>query len=82
MLAPEKHVYEDPNGVVLRARLCTRVYTVVYTRVHTTPLGEGCVPGASSPQSTDTPRAQIPLSAVDAPRLASPRPLVISCALL
>ena len=31
VLAPEKHVYEDPTGVVLRARLCTRVYTELYT---------------------------------------------------
>ena len=73
--------YLERDSVHACTQEYTREYTAVYTRVHTTPLGEECMPGASSPQSTDTPRAQISLSAVDAPRLASPRPLVISCAL-
>ena len=33
-LAPEQHIYESLREDILRARLCTRVYTVVYRWVY------------------------------------------------
>ena len=33
-LAPEQHIYESLREDILRAKVCTRVYTVVYRRVY------------------------------------------------
>ena len=54
-------------------QLCTRGYTVVYTRVYFPLLGSRYILGEYMP------RAQLSLSSVHAPRRHCPRPLVISC---
>ena len=33
-ISPENHTYESATEDILRAMLCTRVYTTVYPRVH------------------------------------------------
>ena len=33
-VSPENCTHESPRANILRAKLCTRVYTIVYTWVH------------------------------------------------
>ena len=50
-LASGYPVCEIPQEEILRALLCTRGYTIVYTRVHISRLGSSYLPGESTPRA-------------------------------
>ena len=49
-VAPRRAVYKSSTEDILRAMLCTRRYTVVYTRVYLTLLGSRYTIGVSAPR--------------------------------
>ena len=69
----ETGIQASPTEDILRAHLCTRVYTLVYTRVYSSLLGRRYTLGIS------TPRTRIFLSSAYAPPRTCPRTIVISC---
>ena len=65
--------YLERGSIHVCTQMCTRLYTIVYKRVHTSLLGRRCTLGMSMP------RLQMFPTSVYAPRALCPRPLVISC---
>ena len=49
-ISPENHTYESATEDILRAMLCTRVYTSVYPRVHFSLLGSRYMLAKSTPR--------------------------------